>query len=205
MNWSLLFERTVILVVGLALGYILGRLHKSKGSQVNERGAARLPRFKKPKFINVMALVIVVIVSYSAFQSNRASNDAQDAVSQVQDVQAQSDNIQNCISIVLFDTVQALEGRTLYTTSQTDANIELQKAQLRLVTVGSNAELSEEEQTVLFQEYVEALRHFVKTAVKTQEQQELFPYPTTDSFVECLATAREGKVVPPETQGKENP
>lgn len=147
---------------------------------------------------NSIALAIVVIATlWAALQSSSASNHATEAVSKVAEQNVSLTNqqhqltaIQTCTQRILFRAIDALNQRTQYTGAQADANIDLQRSQLRLLLKGLNPKSTQSEREAAFHNYVDDLQNFVTVVTQAQNSQTNNPYPTPAQYARCLTKAQ---------------
>jgi len=193
-------DRLVFLLLGCAIGFVLGRLdrrlramkeqmdeidecvHECRKRIRNERGAMRMPSRN-----NIALFLVVAMTLYAAVMSQLASNTSNDTSDRVITLQAEQKQNLDCTTQVLFDAIRALNERTTYSGAQADANIALVQGQLNLLLKIQDPNLTTEERQALFQIYVEQVQEFIELATKTKGQQLQFPYPTVDDLTTCLA------------------
>ena len=129
---------------------------------------------------DVILLAVVIVVAWSAFASQKASND----------VKAQQDRIDQitvCNSEFLARTIRILNIRTDAVQARADANYELQKAQAKFFKLLLEIPpLPEADQRQAAEEYVEALNTFVRVSKQTKAQGVATPYPTNEELQACL-------------------
>jgi ABC-type multidrug transport system fused ATPase/permease subunit len=176
-----LSDRLLYLVIGCAIGFTIGyivrglREIKEEVQELDEhvkrdRNDAGYMRF--PIVADIALLVVVCLTVYAAFASQKASNAVQDN--------------QRCSEEFLADTIAALNVRTEYTASQTEANVAVQKAQADFFLGIYEQPTNDEVELRLFSEYATALEEFVKTSEKTSNNFEENKYPTAEDFKKCL-------------------
>lgn len=183
-----LIERMVVFVAGAGFGFILGyivaRLREIKEeldevidhqNAKGEDGAMR-----RPTFVQVMAVVCVVLTAYAAFASGLAS--------QRSDVTAQRlENVVTCNTIYLGAFLKAVEPRTNAGQESSEDNVALQRAWFEFVKFQLQIPPPEEaEQRKKANVYVEALKEFVKTSGRTKVEVKDNPYPTAGQLVSCI-------------------
>lgn len=94
---------------------------------------------------------------------------------------------QSCTEEFLGSTVEALNERTQYSTAQADANIELQKAQLKFIRVlvkpgPTPDDLGEQ----ALNDYFDALTEYNRLTALQAGRAESNPYPTREDYRMCL-------------------
>jgi hypothetical protein len=126
---------------------------------------------KRIFYAQLIAYVLIIsVASYGFWQ-----------IGNILDDQARS---QTCTEEFLGTTVAALNERTTYSTQQANANIELQKAQLKFLSVISKPGDSGD---AALNEYVDALQNFFHVTALTAGKAESNPYPTREDYRMCLA------------------
>lgn len=197
-----LSERLEWLLLGAAIGFILGyivRTLREIQEELHEVDEIVTERkrdesgFKRPSLQNVALFLVIGLVAFSAFQSQRSSNTSNETSKTVAAQQITlgsfQDDLQHnetCNSQILFDVVKAITERTTYSSAQADANINLVKAQYHLITKAQDLALTPEEGQALFQAYVAQVKTFLKLAKQTQNKQLQNPYPTPEDLTTCL-------------------
>ena len=189
-------ERVFYFILGCIVGAIFGYLarhlqtiearvdHVDKIIEQDrkEAGFMKLPSFnwsklKRPSFRDLMLIVVVLMVAFAAFSSQRNSND-------VKHTQSDQLKVGYCNAEFLGKTIEALNERTTYSGSQVQANITLQKSFLeflRILTFQPPKPQEEQERA-----YYKDLGLFVEIAEKAVDKQVKNPYPTVDQFTSCL-------------------
>lgn len=186
-------ERFSYLVVGLAIGFVFGYMTRSlkkierKVDDVDrivkhrdERGFMRFPWLA-----DIAMLLVFAITVFAAFQSQKVSNEVQEA-------QRQQKQVIACTESYLTKTITALNERTEYTAAASAYNVELQKAQaafLRLALI--EPPLPEDEIEDGLRDYFTSLTEFVDASARTRAKQLNFPYPTENEFANCVSSAKE--------------
>lgn len=123
-------------------------------------------------WISVVLLVAVSVFSTARTNSVLAETQRSDARSQA------------CTEQFLGATVRALNERTQFTSAQSAANIELQEAQLRFLTVIARPGDAGGEEAL--SEYLDALRKYSGLVAASRGKVEDFPYPESDDYNRCL-------------------
>jgi|GEM_PF-3723089 len=140
--------------------------------------------------INGVALALVVVATlYAAFTSAFTS-------SKVDEAQTQRDREVACTSQVLFDTVEALNDRTVKAAALAEGNVRLIDAQakflrttLRMRDGGVIDEVARREALVT---YLDAIEKFSKVSTEVQDARADNPFPTETEYRECRnATSEE--------------
>lgn len=194
-DWIWLSCGIPCLCVGFVLGYVAGRLQndhrENKETEVarkwNEYGI-----FKHRLASNVAAALVVLITAFAAFSSQVASNNANEAVAEVKHQTSIRNAETQCISTIVFATIQALNERTTYTIAQAEANVDLQRAQAELLSffLNSAPDTPEEAGRAAVARYFAALQKFTDLAAQTANKAEQYEYPTEEEFLDCLHEAR---------------
>lgn len=199
-----LFERAIFLCIGGGIGFILGyivarlREIKEELDEVDEcvkyyrKDREHIPKRNTPRVLdergfsripivaNAVLLLMVALVAYAAFASQKASNDVED---QQQDIA----RITECNRDYLASTIEALNERTTYAQDQAHANVDLQRAQADLLRVlredpPPTAVRSDE----AFDKYFEILSSYIEVNTKSRLKRNENPYPTTEELESCL-------------------
>lgn len=207
-------ERFSYLILGLLIGFVFGyftrRLqkieekvnHVDKLITKDEQGSIRLPQFmwlrskipepikarlRRVQYKNVMLFVVVMLVAFSSFQSQRASNKSDRTTYAVAAASVQTQKFTYCNQIFLGNVIVALNERTTYSKDATAANIALQKAFATFITVITfQPPKSQKEQTDAFNLYFTKLKNFVELSDKASKKADAFSYPTVIEFTSCL-------------------
>jgi hypothetical protein len=141
---------------------------------------------------NVALTIVVLVTVWAAIQSQIASDRALSATTAVADAQDQDDRENACTSSVLFAGLGTLGDRADFGAAQSQANIDLQKAQLRFFSaLAVQPGPSPEEGRRLFNKYLDALNAFLSAASEAVALNNTQPYPTPQEYAECLKAARE--------------
>ena len=201
-------ERVFYLVLGILIGFVLGYFtHKlqnieEKVEEVDmivkkdrgEGGFIRFPSWSSIKRwfskidIKHVALFIVVLLSAAAsFQSQIVSNKIERNSAEDQKTQERIVRILTCNSSFLGKTIVALNERTTYSADQADANVKLQKEQLRLLTFALTVPPpSARDGRKAVDRYFKTLNNYVDLASKTASKQLKNAYPTSEEFTSCV-------------------
>jgi len=183
-------DRIVTFALGCALGFVLGYIVRSlrdikeeldevdaivKNRKRDERGSIRAP-----KVTELSLLIVVLIVAWSAFASQKASND-------VKDNQASQARVSYCAVKFQLKTNKALNERTTYVGAQANTNVELQRAQQDFLSLLIHKPpYSEGKRYRAAKSYVTTLKRFVSLNEKTKQKVEDYPYPTAEELRRCL-------------------
>ena len=99
---------------------------------------------------------------------------------------------QNCTEQFLGSTVDALNERTQYTIAQADANVELQRSQLKFIKalVAPGPTPSREGEQAL-NDYFNALQEYTRLTGLQTGRVESNPYPTPEEYRMCLSEGQE--------------
>lgn len=195
-------DRLAWLLFGCAIGFILGYIVRSlreikKDShetnevvhhvdelmtrRKNDDGFVRYPVLK-----DVMLFTVVLLVAWSAFASQSASNQVTDNQEQIASATAWNVKLAKCNQTFLEKALVALNERTVYVEEQAKSNVRLQKAQadfwMLLLVVPPEPESVQRDAAST---YLEALRHFVTISTKAAEKVRTNPYPTIKEFKAC--------------------
>lgn len=181
-----LLERSILLLIGCVLGYILARIVdylreiKEEVDEVldierhkqDERGTA--------KITTVVLVFVVALTAFAAFSSQKATNDGQSAQNRVAAISV-------CNKEFLGKTIVALNERTTYTQELATANIELQKSQAAFYALLlGDPPPSEQASRDAAERYLDDLTTFVTVSEKSKLKVSTNPYPTPEEFSHCL-------------------
>lgn len=199
MEWG---DRLVFLLIGAILGYIVRMLQdiktevhevdqlvKKNGPKRNEDGFARFPIV-----LDVLIFVLAAMTVWSFTKGEQATDDANQALEQVQaqnaQLKAQNARIEKVASCNLeftAKTIKALNERTTFTTEQAASNVRVLEAQLEFLRVVLFIPpVSDALRREALQQYTENVDRFVELAGKTKDKSEQYAYPTNDELLACL-------------------
>ena len=185
-----LVERAAMLILGGIIGFIAGYLVRSLREikddvhdvkeelhEVDEIVKHKLSGddgFMAHRYVaDVLMVVVLVIVAWSAFASQAATNT--------------SKKNGDCTMQYLDRTIVALNERTTYTQEQAEANVELQKAQAEfLALLLRRPPYPEAKRTEAAQNYLQTLTDFATVSTKNVNAIAQNPYPTPEDFQSCL-------------------
>lgn len=183
-------DRVTYLILGMAVGFILGyitkalreikeeikQVDKTVKRQRNERGFMRFPLVA-----DAMLLVVLSITVYAAFSSQKVSND-------VTDTQDLISRVTFCNQEYLADTISALNERTTYSTEQARANVKLQEEQTELLAFLLTEPPPDESagREALRDYFQSGLQNFINVNERALAKYEENPYPTEDELQACL-------------------
>lgn len=141
----------------------------------DESGRMALPSINSVALFLVIALTVI-----ASFMAQRAANKGEEN-------QNDLEQITSCNSTVLYQALEALNERTLYSRAALDANVDLQKDQAAFVRViVGPPPPSPEDGRHAIEEYYQSLRHFVLLSDRAAKQAEENPYPTVEQLAICL-------------------
>lgn len=194
-------ERLLYIVIGVIIGFIAGYwthalregnkkldVIKEEIHEVDEIVKGENPNYPPPtntergsiSFVNLCAIIVVMITVFAAVQSQRAVNGSHDT-------QNRQSALISCTASVVEKTIGTLKIRSDFTLNQVDANVDLQRAQSEMIAVLlHDPPFSTQRQVNAFKGYFDALNHFVHAASTSQDTAENNPYPTVDQFNRCI-------------------
>lgn len=190
-------DRLFYLILGMAIGFVLGRFTRSLGEikeeldEVDEIVKEKLDPhhrnedgFVKPSGVMGVALFVVIVVTVgAAFLSQKASNDAQSTQDRLARVTA-------CNTALLSKTIVALNERTTYTGAQARANVKLQEAQSNFFDLLLHKPpYTERKRFQAAQAYQSSQHKFLDLTRKTANKTDRNPYPTAEELRHCLVVA----------------
>jgi hypothetical protein len=186
-------------LIGSVVGYIVRLLQEMKAEihEVDEKFDTINPPhdhdergfLRYPVFANITLLVVLVLVVWASFASQKASNDVEEAQANLAETQKRVEHVTSCTKETLAQTVLALNERTTYAKAQAISNVELQKAQAKMLRILAHVPpYTDLKRAEAIQEYFAALDRFFVLAEKSAEKAEKNDYPTVASFEACLDT-----------------
>lgn len=192
MDWT---ERIEWLLLGMFIGYVLGRIVKSqreikeeldevkaleqqivtdhkrfrrKNRKHDEEGATR-----QQILYNAGLFIVLVMVVYSSFASQKASNEGKDTA--------------DCNISFLGGALTSLNDRSTYTVEASQANLKLQTAQAEFFgLLLAQPPLDDRAKRVASVKYFAALNEFVEVTSKSTNDLRQNPYPTVEAYRFCL-------------------
>lgn len=196
-------ERIGYVLLGVVIGYILGRLQDIRRGEVeiqdkleevdmhvnshnrDDRGSALL---------NVVLFAVVTMTAVGAFLSGAAADRSDEAVAKVNSAVEKVDRVTTCNTDFQTATLLALNERTRYSGQQAKSNVKLQKAQaqfLRIVLVVPP--VTEERLRTALTAYFMYLQEFVEISEKSKLKRQRYKYPTSEELSACISKAVEDK------------
>ena len=174
--------------IGFVAGYVVRTLQDIRDEMNTLNREVRDPSLKGdvddgflryPIFANTLLFIVLAMTAFAAFASQKAANDVEAA-------QAKIENVTQCNHDILTETILALNERTTYTRNQSDANVDLQKAQADMLRVllrePPRPELEQDEAA---QAYFQALVKFLETVDDAEITSESTDYPTVGDLQSC--------------------
>lgn len=184
-------------LIGSVVGYIVRLLQEMKAEihevddkfdhinppqDHNEKGFLRYP-----VVANVTLAVVLILVVWAAFASQKASNDAEDALAQLAVQQDRSAHIVLCTKETLSLALIALNERTTYSSAQAKSNVELQRAQAKMLGILAHIPpYPELKRAEAIQDYFAALDNFFTLSEKSNQKVEENDYPSIEDFEACI-------------------
>ncbi len=180
-------------MIGFFAGYVVRYLQDMKeeldevdGIVKNELGKRASDKDKDDRgfvrndlFKDVMLLIVVIVTVWAAVVSSIASGN-------VKDTQKEQKRITVCNQVFLGKTVKALNERSEFTIAQAQANVDLQKAQAKFLTLLMHQPpYSQERRSQAASDYVTTLTNFVTVSGKSAQKAQLYPYPTDSELDRC--------------------
>lgn len=203
-----LSETLFHILLGIAIGYVVGRFHsylreiKEEVHEVDtivkkraeEKGFMRFPVAADIAVIVTVALCLWASVSTQITNSNLKSTqgDLKATQSQLVDAQAAIKRITTCNQKYLTETVVALNERTGYAQKRADANVKVQRAQSKfwkfLLVLPPP---SPDEGRAALEHYLVLIDEFVDASEAAKDNVEAQPYPTDQELAKCYDNADE--------------
>lgn len=172
------------MIIGFVLGYIVARLreieekvatvdeHVIEAQHKDERGAMSLA--------NAMLLIVVLVVAFSAFASQRASNN-------VKENQENIVTVAVCNQEFLAKILVAVNERTSANADQLKSNVALQRSQSQFLTILlADPPETEAAQKEALRRYFDDLNDFIEVNGETMRAARENPYPTVEEYMDCL-------------------
>lgn len=134
----------------------------------------------KSSFTAIAAILVVGLTVYAAFVSQKASNDVKTSVDR-------NEIATYCNLTVTSKALNALNERSTYTLSNTQANIDLQTDFAKFFNLLLHQPpYNEVRQLRAAHNYQTSLNNFVYLAGKSKNKIEDNPFPTVDDLVACI-------------------
>lgn len=151
----------------------------------------RLPIRQSTIGFGLIVLIMIAVV-LSTLSTNNKLADTQSQL-QIQSMQREAQN--QCTSTILFDTVRALNERTEFSVAQAQANVDLQNAQVVLVTSLLTPQQTGgvDGTTDALSDYLTALKEFQRIVGLNTGRAQEFPYPTQEEYLSCLSNSMKEK------------
>lgn len=194
-----LSERVIWFLIGVAIGFVLGyivRALRNIERKLDDKG------FTTNRFVMNVAMALVLALTVWATVSTQLTNnrvqDTQDKLIDTQNsLQDTQDNLQDaqrsirlvssCTAIFLSETIVALNERTTYTRDLADANVHLQRSQLKFFSFFLvKPPPTRAQSKAAFEDYLNALTKFVSVSGKSTNKVATNPYPTNQELQDCL-------------------
>lgn len=182
-------DRIGYLLLGFFIGFVLGylvqsiRIIKEKVTSVeNKLDKKEEGSINRQFAANVVLFLVVMLVAWTAFSSQKISND-------VKVTQGEVTRVTTCTQEYLSKTISALNERTKYTSEQAKSNVELQEFQTKFLKVLLTKPPNEINSESALKLYVKNLQEFADISKKKAEKVDQNPYPTNPQLTECVANA----------------
>lgn len=176
---------------GWAVGMTQCRIEKHLHSPGHSRRSHHLRHHKNeqgltrhPLVLDIALLIVVAITVYSAFMSQKASNEVSAAVNQ-------NSKGAQCTYTTMFGVTQAADARTSYALEQAKANQKLQKSQARMIGVLLNPKNQQNPDAgrQALANYFKDLTSFTHASSQYTEAINSNPYPKPKDYYDCLKDA----------------
>ena len=133
-----------------------------------------------PWAANIAILLVIILTAWASFVSQSASNDVKDQ----QDSQRQTIY---CVKKILSKAVSVLNERSVYTTKQIRANVQLQTDFADLFNLLlKDPPASEKRRIAAARTYQASLNHFVSISGKQKHKVETNSFPSRSELYSCL-------------------
>lgn len=198
-----LWDRVIWLAIGCFIGFVLGYIVRSlrdikdkvdhMDEMVTEGDSSKWEKKGEDgafsqAFVTYICLALVVfLTAWAAFISQQASNE-------VKRTQEQLTHVTSCNRTYLTQALEVLNGRTVYTRAQAEANINLQTSfNTFLQVLAHKPPYSLAKRTQAFKSYATDLQHFVAISRKNTRQQTANPIPKPGNLTRCFNNRGEHK------------
>lgn len=196
------------ILLGVSIGYILGRFHsylreiKEELDEVDDIVKGQRAQDEKGIVqhriaLNVALAVVVLLSLWASISSQIQSDDLQDTNSDLKTAQADLKDAQSaikrigvCNQVSLTQLVQALNERVGYTQGRADADVALTKSEAKFWTlILTEPPPSPEEGRAALEKYLGLINDFVKASAEAKIKGNEFPYPTEEELKACYTAA----------------
>jgi hypothetical protein len=193
-------DRISYLLFGMLIGFVLGRLTrlermskdiKEELDEVDEilNGEKHQKNKDEGGFIKTSRaggfalLIVILLVAWASFASQRASNNSQDN-------QDRLETLVTCNSQILNRMVDATNDRTTYSAEQIKSNVDLQTSFSHLLAILLHQPpygVARQSQAAV--NYYSDLQNFLNVSKKSVIQVNRNPYPERDALAICVGDA----------------
>lgn len=186
-------------LIGVGIGYMIRYLQKiDRNVMILKKHLSKDRKesgfMRHPIVADVMISFLVLFTAYAAISTGITNHRVTENSNDTKAVGQKVERITRCNSEFLGKVIVALNERTTYTTAQADANVSLQKAQLKLLAIGLTIPPpSPADGDKAIREYYAKLNKFVDLAEKTAKKTISNPYPTISEFRICVLKFKETK------------
>lgn len=185
-------DRLGWLVLGMAIGFVFGYIVRSLreikeeldevDAKISEskrkRGEDGFMRY--PYVADIAYLLVVAVVAWAAFASQKASND-------VKNTQDQLATVTHCNQVYLGAFLEAVDERTSAGQKAVQSNVDLQRSWYEFVRFQLHMPpYPEGEQRDKANEYAKNLKSFLDVSDQSREKVVQNPYPTEDELRKCI-------------------
>lgn len=202
-----LYEKFGYFVLGMVIGYILGRLVRTvheikeeldevddivKKRARDESGFMRFPIVADIALVVVIAVTVwaAVATGHTNYTLKETQDDLEVAQSQLKSAQADISELGECNQKFLGVVIRTLNARTISVQERADANAALQKAQAKFIRIIlTQPPVTDDEARAALERYSELLNEFVAASEEAKSNSEEFPYPTDEELAKCYSDA----------------
>lgn len=193
-------ERIIWLLLGVVIGLFMGYLTRTlrdiregvkevdsflktnSPPRRDESGAFKLPTWR-----GLAVFAAVAFTAIASFQSQAASNNADESLKRADASQDQLEQVVSCIIVNQTNFLDAVNTRTTYTQSQAKANKKLQEAQKVFFGILLHIPpYTQERRTEAAREYQIALDNFLDAANASEKNAVITKYPLAEDLLSCI-------------------
>lgn len=203
-----LYESIFHVLLGGAIGYVLGRFHsylrdiKEELDEVDE--IVKHPKgeggfMRSPIAADIAVVITVALCVWAAFSTQitnnkleRTQGDLTSTQSELKNAQEAIERLSVCNQKYLTQTVIALNDRTTFTQERANANVKVQKAESKFWKfLLTEPPPPPDEGREALRKYLVLIDEFVEASDKANINLKVSPYPTDKELAACYSDADE--------------
>lgn len=182
-------------LIGSVVGYMVRLLQETRekidrvdANIKNTHHARDEKGFMRYRLVADMAMLFALTLTvWAALSTQQVNNDLKETQGDLKIAQGRIEHVAGCTVRTLSQAIEALNERTTYTVSQVDSNVDLQRAQTKMLQIlVHKPPYSEVNRTKAVQKYFKALGRFFELSDKTKRTAIANSYPTKEEFEKCL-------------------